>query len=194
MRFLKNKIARALQFVQSRQAPVPDCGTFDSLETPTEMDISVPNSPLEDVEKSLRRKRRVSSGNNIMKNYARAFVNFGLSSLALPHISNGDISPEKFQQILKSKRKNANCIKGLRGLLLQERRDSRDMRAFKIIFQKLCEIFMKYYCVNWIFHSRVDDKMKHLSYRGKILRRVKDPEHFTYLEDFVKRKSSAKTI
>ena len=186
MRFLKKKIARALQFAHSHQTPVADSETSDRLETfqkTPEMDMSPEETPQQDCQ----RKRKASSSNNIMKNYARALVNFGLSHLAQPFLTNGDISPDKFHQVLKSKRKNVNCIKGLRGLLLQERRDSKDTRAFKIMFQKICEVFMKYYCVNWIFHSRVDDKMKHLSYRGKILRRVKDPVHFTYLEDFVRR-------
>ena len=189
MRFLKKKIALALQFAQSQQASQGDLKTSVSLatmQTTPEMEVLPQDSPQQDCP----RKRKTSSGNNIMKNYARALVNFALSPLVRPYMMNEDISYEKFKQALKAKRKNVNCIKGLRSLLLQERRDSRETRAFKIMFQKSCEVFLKYYSVNWIFHSKVDDKLKHLSYRGKILRRVRNPEYFTYLEDFVRRRKN----
>ena len=188
MRFLKNKIARALQLAQSHQASESDLKTSVTLKTQQgtpDMEILPQDSP----QQGCPRKRKTPSGNNIMKNYARALVNFGLSPLARPYLINEDLSYEKFKQTLKAKRKNVNCIKGLRGLLLQERRDSKDMRVFKMMFQRSCEAFLKYYSVNWIFHSKVDDKLKHLSYRGKILRRVRNPEYFTYLEDFVRRKN-----
>ncbi len=73
---------------------------------------------------------------------------------------------------------------------MKENRDSREMKAFKPMFQYVCEVFLKYFCVNWVFHSKVEDKVKHLKYRGKILRRIQNPELFTYLEEFKKDKTT----
>ena len=119
-----------------------------------------------------------------MKNYCRALINFGLSELVRPYIiteAENGLSFERFQQILNHKKKSVNCIKGLRSLLVEERRSSNEMREWKAMFQKSCEVFLKYFCVNWVFNSRVDDKMKHLRYRARILRRVQNPAYFQFL-------------
>ena len=199
MRFLKNKIARALQLAELNQSPPQDSKPLESARTRRQSREIETLSPLQEfpleeapkVSDEPPQRKRKSIGNNIMKNYCRALVNFGLSSLARPYLLNEaesfGISYAKFIQILNSKRKNINCIKGLRGLLLQERRDSRNTKAFKTMFQRSCEVFLKYFCVNWIFNSKVDNRIKHLNYRYKILRRVRNPEHFTYLEDFGRR-------
>jgi len=142
-------------------------------------------------------RKRSSMGNNIMKNYCRAFVNFALSDLANPYLAHrsqeSTLSTQRFRQILENKKKKVNCIKSLRGLLLHDKKESKEMEAFKEEFQKLCEVFLKYFCVNWIFHSKVSDRIKHLQYRGKMLRRIQNPEFFTYLEEFGKRKLSAQS-
>jgi len=187
MRFLKNKIKRALELAELRSikekssqfSQLPSLPQRETL-LQEKLPINPPN------------KRWMSTRNNIMKNYCRAFINFALSPMAASYIINeaeNGISHERFMQILNSKRKNVNCIKGLRNLLLKERRDSAETIEFKKMFQKSCEVFLKFFCVNWIFNSKVEDRIKHLNYRFKILRRIQNPQYFTYLEEVGRRHS-----
>jgi len=190
MRFLKQKIARASHFAETHS---PSINSPDPPNTLKEREVSLKMS-LRELPKRVecpkhQNKRRPATGNNVMKNYCRALINFGLSPQFCPYFSSeieNELSYERFIKILTLKRK-VNCIKGLRRLLLQDVRDSREISAFKVIFRRSCEVFLKYFCVNWIYNSRVGDRLKHLSYRGKILRRVRNPELFTHLEDFVTR-------
>ena len=139
-----------------------------------------------------------SRGNNVMKNYARAMVRFALSELADPYLERMkgkySMSAETFKNTLLSFKSKVNCIKHLRDILLVSEKDSEEMKIFKRIFQELCVVFMKYFSVNWIYHGKMNEKSKYLHYRGKMLRRVQDPVHFTYLESFVEKKTSKKDL
>jgi len=64
---------------------------------------------------------------------------------------------------------------------LQE--DSKEVAAVKRGFAEVGEVFIKNFSVNWAFHSRVFHKEAHLKFRYKMLRRVRNPELFTYLKD-----------
>ena len=180
MRLLKKKIQRSLELAGLSSVSEDSSQTSSPENCPPQE-----NPSLEKISPIKIRKRRVSSANNIMKNYCRALMNFGLSELSRAYLIReeveNNISYERFIRILRSKRKGINCIKGLRSLLLQGHRDSRETRSFKAMFQRSCEAFLKYFCVNWIFHSQVSDRLKHLTYRGKILRRIQNPEYFTNL-------------
>jgi len=191
MRFLKTKIAHNLAVMKAQEA----------LKTPQSIKITQKKSPLASPSKAMKspvtkdgkvkKPRKLAVGNNIMKNYCRALLNFNLSGLAEPYLKESEdgqyMSCERFRELLLARKKKMNCIKSLRQLLLPEAVDTEEIKIFKRQFQRVCGVFLKYFCVNWIFHSKVADKMKHLAYRGKILRRVQKPEHFTYLESFVKK-------
>ena len=190
MRILKQKVARALQYHQNLLESKKSQALFTFPSHPiTSSPVSLSQ---EDAPVKAKGRKRACIGNNIMKNYCRALVNFGLSPMAEPYLKCEEefLSRETFKAILEAKKKKVNCIKTLRSLLLQDGRESRDMRAFKTIFQRVCLAFLKFFCVNWIFNSKVADKMKHLKYRGKMLRRVQNPQYFTYLEDFGKREKN----
>ena len=184
MRILKKKIQRSLELAGLSSRSKESSQTSEILSSPQK---SPPQETifLKETSPIKLRKKRASAANNIMKNYCRALMNFGLSELSRAYLmteeAENDISYERFIHILSSKRKGTNCIKGLRSLLLRDRRDSREKRAFKVMFQRSCETFLKYFCVNWIFHSQLSDRLKHLTYRGKILRRIQNPEYFTNL-------------
>ena len=186
MRFLKKKIARALELSRLHSSPETTSQTSQEPEQPKEIAFNLRNSLNRQPISSLSlRRRRTTAGNNIMKNYCRAMINFGLSELVRPYLiseTGNGLSFERFKQILNLKKKSVNCIKGLRNLLLEERRSSKETREWKAMFQKSCEIFLKYFCVNWVFQSKIDNKMKHLRYRGKILRKVQNPAYFQFLE------------
>ena len=190
MRFLKQKIAKACEYqkllqssrsLRKRPETLPTSKVQVKIEAPSEVKIE------ENCGKKNRSKR--SLGNNVMKNYARAMVNFALSAVAEPYLSKSPlartVSLQVFREMLAPKLRKINCIKRLRKLLLiDKRRDSEETQAFKGLFQEACKVFLKYFWVNWIYHSRLDDKAKYLKYRGKLLRRVVNPEEFTYLESF----------
>jgi len=57
----------------------------------------------------------------------------------------------------------------------------------KKVFQEICIIFLKFFCVNWLYNSKISEKIAHLKYRFKLLRRVRNPQYFTYLKDFYDR-------
>ena len=133
-------------------------------------------------------ERGSTSAKNIVKNYGRALANFAASNLAVPYL-NTLIEKEKvrvkdFRRFIASKKKRARCIAGLRNLLVVQDDDSEHVAAFKRIFKDVSVIFIKYFSVNWIFSGKLCDKITHLKYRFKILRRIRNPEHFTYLKGF----------
>lgn len=135
---------------------------------------------------SVRSRKNPESPQNIIKNYARAFTNFALSPMSLNYskialIEHG-ITLKEFQSFMYQHRTKINCIKGLREVLLTKLSDSKKMLGSKKVFGYLCGMFLKYFAVNWLYSSKIEDKLIHLSYRFKILRRVRSPEHFTYLE------------
>jgi len=182
MRLLKNKIAKALEYRRAMALkPLPK-----AVPKTTPLPNKTEKKPTKTVYKL--KKRKPARGNNIMKNYSRAMVSFALSKLALPYLApeleKRGLTLAIFQKNLRNKREKVHCIRSLRELLLPKAEDSENRKSFKEIFGIICEVFLKFFSVNWIFNSKLNDKMKYLKYRGKILRRVQDPEHFTYLESF----------
>ena len=209
MRILKLKIARAQEWRKARELQLLNSIKVEPLPSSPLPSQSSRQLRLEAREK-IRHSYEASSpseysggskrskGNNVMKNYARAMVNFSLSALADPYLERMKgkyaMNAEKFKVTLLGYKKKVNCIKHLRGILLINKHDTEEMKTFKGIFQELCIVFMKYFSVNWIFHGKMNEKSKYLHYRGKMLRRVQNPEYFTYLESFVEKKASKKDI
>ena len=203
MRLLKLKIAKAEEYRKARSLGQALPGPQLPFQSPRQLrkearertrQYFVNHSDSEDSSSGSKR----SKGNNVMKNYARAMVRFALSELADPYLERMKgkytMNAEIFKNTLLSFKAKVNCIKHLRDILLVSEKDSEEMKTFKRIFQDLCIIFMKYFSVNWIYHGKMLEKEKYLHYRGKMLRRVQDPVHFTYLESFVEKKTSKKDI
>jgi len=191
MRFLKNKIEKSAEikklFLEKQ----------DSLQTPQETlpKILQEPSPLKDLIKEEpespyrpTHSPKKTPCENIIKNYSRAMANFALSSLASPYLET--ILPKhnanlvSFLGYIRKRKRSVNCIKKLRDMLPSEaNRDAPNYKE-KLVFQDLCIVFVKFFSVNWLFNSKINNKTAHLEYRFKILRRIRDPEHFTYLKDF----------
>ena len=131
-----------------------------------------------------------TSSNNIMKNYCRGITNFALSSMAVPYLlpllQKRSVDLDTFRKFIKAKKSKINCIKQLRGMLLVTQNDEKQIAAMKRIFKEITIIFLKFFSPNWIYNSNIADKSAHLKYRFKILRRVKEPHYFTYLQGFDK--------
>ena len=195
MPILKNKVAHAKRIAQAKELLANNTVPHTSVKSQSsQYRLKLRKKP-EGTERRLLIDSSAKGSNNIMKNYSRALVNFASSDLATPYLKrrkeevdeDGETIPnEEFQGMLNAKKEKINCIKSLRELLLVEHSDTRPIKAFKRTFRYICVIFINYFSVNWIFSSKISDKMGHLKYRFKILRRVRNPEYFTYLETFSK--------
>jgi len=115
---------------------------------------------------------------------------FAASEYALPYL--GDLAKKekvddkKFLNFIVTYKESVDSIDSLRALLVIYDDDSEELKSFKRIFKGLCEIFLKYFAVNWIFHGKMHHKLQHLKYRNKMLRRIRKPEMFTYLTSKIK--------
>jgi len=125
---------------------------------------------------------------NVIKNYCRGIIAFALSEIVLkylmPLLQKRHIELETFKAFIQANKSKINCIKQLRGMLLVTQDDGKEVTALKKIFKEITIIFLKYFSPNWIYNSKITDKYAHLKYRFKILRRVKNPIYFTYLQGF----------
>jgi hypothetical protein len=192
MRILKLKISQALKKLRQQHLQEERASMNARAEAQ--------HNNIERAQRSLRTRARQeplvttpvlkgsSSCKNIMKNYSRAFIIFALSPMAHPYLTpllqNYNLELSSFVEFVKLQKKFANCIKGLRDrLLLVNDTDSDQVSVMKQIFQEMCVVFLKFFCVNWIYHGKVADKKVHLSYRLKLLRRIRNPATFTYLDD-----------
>jgi len=120
---------------------------------------------------------------NAPKNFGRAICNFILSDYSEPYLRNCiqkyQFSGQDFLKYIQEKRKHFQGIIEFRSLLLIESNDSELIQQFKLSFQYLAEIFIKFFSVNWIFNSRLEYKLEYLKCRHKFLRRIKNPRFFT---------------
>lgn len=189
MPFLKNKIARA-KALSAKPLKI----TVKKLEdesTDSQSSRSPPHETRLKGRSSYQLPTSTPKGStsckNIMKNYSRALVKFALSKLAIPYLNDMLVSKaadvQTFRQFIKERRARINCIRSLKELLLIEKGDSERLKDIKTAFQQISEIFLKYFSVNWIFSSKVSDKLVHLKYRFKMLRRIRNPAYFAYLQE-----------
>jgi len=220
MRFLKNKVYKATQYYQSfTDAPIKKETLDEIKQIPEKISVKqeVPmfvkqealpvikpqqKTPVKPASSSKGKKsqgkgspggkKEIQPNKNIVKNYARAMVNFALSDMALYYLRKFSqelgCDLKEFRVFVAEQKEDINSIKTLREMLLISSGDNEQMIKLKNMFRAISEIFVKFFSVNWIFNSKVSDKRLHLKYRYKILRRVRSPEHFTYLENFNKTK------
>ena len=120
---------------------------------------------------------------NAVKNFAKQCFNFASSSIGLS-IAKENLASEIdiaiFQEFIKGQKKAKITIADFRNSLLHSKdEDSSKDKKNKELFQKICEMFMKYYSHNWIFDSKkLKNKWLHLRLRGALLRRIQDPGSF----------------
>jgi len=194
MSYLKSKISRALQKSQAPQEIQVKSEFSDSsiaVKQEPLAQVKTEPAPVKSVPKTVRSPpNRDKSNKNIIKNYARAMVNFAMSKMALPYLKKilrqEEVDLEGFRDYMTKNREEVTSIKTLRELLLIEEGEESQVAGYKRAFVKISVVFVKFFSVNWIYNSKVSDKLTHLKYRFKVLRRIKEPEHFTYLEGFTK--------
>jgi hypothetical protein len=154
------------------------------------------NAKFEEEEKPRKPRRKIPGGHitpekircakNIAKNYGRAIGNFAVSDIAKPYILpilNQEGSDMKaFSDFVKATKSTIKGIDTFRALLMIHDTEEDNVVRCKKVFRKIGEVFIKYFSVNWIFSSKIIHKLTYLKFRFKILRRIKNPELFTYLK------------
>jgi hypothetical protein len=196
MRFLKKKIALArmisLKKVSSRKSA--DISEQDCEFQPRK------NSPSQIYQLPKRRRRlpgysftpeNVKETKNIVINYGKAISSFAITQIALPYLKpladKEQVSVQSFQKYVEKKKEMIGGIRSLRNILIISERTPKEEASYKRIYCAIAEIFIKYFSVNWIIHGRMAHKDTYLKYRFKMLRRIQNPELFTYLKGHKKR-------
>jgi hypothetical protein len=194
MKFLKRKIQRSKDSPKdSDKASSP--GVFDPFDVPASH-LAIQDHKTSSEGTRIQKRNRVAGCplskhsaraiKNMAKNYGRAICNFALSTAADEYVNGlckaGEVNPQEFRGYLGKEKDSIEGIDTFRGLLLISIEDDHLQRKYKKIFQKVAEIFIKLFSVNWIFDGKVTYKQEYLKYRFKMLRRVKKPELFTYIK------------
>jgi len=189
MRFLKNKIARAEAFLASQpqvyQTRLRERRQRDEQASSKEPEEGYSYSQTDDKDSKEFESPDRRSTKNIAKNFGKAICNFAVSPLAepylLPLLNKEGIDIAFFKGYLSGIKSDIDGLFKFRSLLIIVEEESAEVQATKRVFRDLGEVFIKYFSVNWIFHGRVIHKKAHLKYRFKMLRRIRNPELFTYL-------------
>lgn len=128
----------------------------------------------------------VRSTKNIVKNYGNAIASFAVSELAVPYLgpllASEGLDLQGFQQYVYEKKNSLTNISNFRTLLKEYHEDGELENAYKRVFKSIAKIFVKYFSVNWIFSGKITYRDEHLRFRSKMLRRIKNPDLFTYLK------------
>ncbi len=123
--------------------------------------------------RNLQAKETHTSYKVILNDFQKAFVGFAGSALALPYLNNfaekHGVCSEYFKRTLEARKRPISSMEKLWAI---ENGDLPRLRAFKLVFRDLCEVFLKTFCFDWIFALVKDEKMKYLNLRSKLLRRV----------------------
>ena len=131
--------------------------------------------------KNLRLSQRLK---NMIKNYGKKCAYFAISdegiNLINDQVNENEIS--LFKLFIKNRITGITNICSFRDMLLVKKDDTIEISKFKKAFQCVSEIFISNYATKWIFNSpRIRDVKGHLFARFKMLRRVRNPEYFTYI-------------
>jgi len=202
MRFLKTKIRLSQEASQKKiekdiKAPSRQDSSSNASSPSTKSEIrsrqayknSSKTTLFDDQQKKLAKTEAFSSASNpkknIIINYGNAIAAFALSRLAVPYlqpyVDNGQIKLKDFTDFVTQAKAKITGLEGFKSLLVIHDDESEDVVTYKNIFKALCEVFIKYFSVNWIIHGRVSNKLVYLKCRFNMMRRIQNPDQFTYL-------------
>jgi hypothetical protein len=126
------------------------------------------------------REELSSETKNIPKNYGKQIIKFikkdhTLTERALSSL--GSLySYDQLTNELKKKKKSINKISDLQKLWQGEK--------FSREFRVLTGVFLRKYCLPWVFNSRIKNIKYPIKYRYRIIEGVEKPEEFIYLKNF----------
>jgi len=116
---------------------------------------------------------------NMYKNYGRAICTFILSQAAQNYLelttAEYYMDLHSFLSFVREKKRSLDGIHELRALLLPALEDNNMVIIYKKAFKKMAEIFIKYFSVNWIYHSKLEYKLDYIKFRYKMLRKIMNP-------------------
>ena len=128
-------------------------------------------------------------GTKIVRNYAQVLCSFGSSIMAKSFLKklieqkyNGLVEIEAFQLYIRRKKESTQSMASLRDLLTVKQDETELEISYKRLFSDISVVFLKFFAVNWIFSGKVKHKLDHLKCRHKMIRRVRNPEYFTFLK------------
>ncbi len=183
MRFLKNKIALAkasadIQAMQRRSARKTSTNKSESQEQDH-------NQKRTRVPGATYASESTRSIKNISKNFARAICSFAISDMALPYLNpllrQEYVTREDFINFVNEIKPMVVGLFKFRSVLVTYPKDNQEVRAFKEVFRRIGEAFIKFFGVNWIYNGKLQHKEAHLRYRFKMLRAIRYPEIFTFM-------------
>jgi len=194
MRILKRKIELAKTSQNTNQEKTQNETQENNLTQEAVSQKPLQTNPIETPKTRRKRgcaKRALSeayrANKNIAKNYGRKICAFAASPIALPYlktfIANENVQLKGFINYVQSIKENLDGLSHFRSALLELPNDSNTLKAYKKLFRLISEVFIKFFSVNWIFHSKIFHKEAHLKFRFKMLRRIQSPELFTYMKD-----------
>jgi len=195
MRFLKNKIAlaKALADVQSMErrrirrttqsdTPRSEPNSHELIKEHDDQTISKKRMKIPGVKLTPESTRSIK---NISKNFARAICTFAISDMALPYLKpllrQEYVIREDFVNFVHQIKPLIIGLFKFRSVLVTHQNDDQDVAAYKEVFRKIGEVFVKFFSVNWIYNGKLKHKEAHLRFRFKMLRAIRYPELFTFL-------------
>ena len=197
MRFLKTKIALAAQAKAQREnaqrklrcpAKLPTSKAATELKAKIGSSVETPNKQPRPIKRKSRAKPRktVKGTKTVVKNYGKAIASFAISSIAtfylIPLVEQYSVNLQCFVDYITSLKDSIVGIDTFRASLLPKEDDKEEIVAYKRLFREIGVIFVKYFSVNWIFSGKMKNRKVHLMMRFKMLRRLMNPEYFTYLK------------
>jgi len=121
---------------------------------------------------------------NLVKNYGKNCAMFAISEVAHEYLLE-ILRKEKileFKEWVKCQIPKITNIANFRDMLLVAEKDNHEVALYKKAFKNISEIFVRDFSHNWIMNSsRLNDAKGYLFARFKMLRRIRDPQRFTYV-------------
>ena len=152
----------------------------------------------EDIKKLQKRRKRQSPTKtsspmkNIVSNFGRAISHFATSYIAIPYLlpqlQKEGVTLDEFVRFVNGAKNDIGSIQGMRRLLILDQKDHHTVIVYKKIFKNISEVFIKYFSVNWITHGKITHKLVYLKFRYNMLRRIQNPQQFTYMKKSLGRK------
>jgi len=197
MRFLKTKISLAVAAVKAKELKQNQPLSKVHLQESVESKNIVGKKKRERIPGFSFTSEASRATKNIVKNYGKAICTFAVSNAALPYLAQileeQNLTLKDFTEYMNQMKDLIAGLHHFRSVLLIAENNSSELVAKKKAFIALGEAFIKYFSVNWIYNSRVFHKEAHLKFRFKMLRRIQNPELFTYLKTSSK-KSVTKSL
>jgi len=177
-KILKTKIAKANMF-SSRRTLTPT-----SKGKATSVDKIHRHIQLRVTEEANKKYHEVLKLKNVYKNFTRSICSFIVSDASTPYLlpiaKELSFEEKEFKEYIRARKEDVKGIVELRGLLTIQVQDTAQVISFKKGFQRLAEVFIKYFAANWICCSKLEYKLDYLKFRHRFLKKIRNPSFLRY--------------